>query len=198
MLIFQKPTSHKFTALKIAFITGLSDPTRCALSQKQRRFLSALDIPEADKIYYNFPYLPAFGSGETSAPLWQASFANYRQFRMARQNQYLAAARRHLETFFASAETIIFLAGSCGLEILNHAIGRHPPEKPMHVFALGPVARRRPVFPHTLIQGQRDYISKLFFRDVDVIIPGVGHMDYLDNSAVFHFINERLCSSILK
>ncbi|MEA2339299.1 MAG: hypothetical protein QOE82_3306, partial [Thermoanaerobaculia bacterium] len=64
-----------------------------------------------------------------------------------------------------------------------------------HVFALGPVARARPNAPHTIVQGTRDPITKLYFRSGDVALPGVGHMNYLEDSRALELVNTFLCNS---
>jgi hypothetical protein len=195
LIVSQPPMRHPFTPVKVALLSGLSDPETCALSRVQTDFLAALQVPESWKVYRNFPYAPCPAGARREPPLWLASLRNLRQFLQAGRRPYRDAARRHWEALAESAGELVIVTLSCGLEILNHCL---PPRgrNGLHVFALGPVAREPPRAACTLLQGARDYLSKLFFRTADVVLPGVGHMDYLGNPEVFQRINEYLCSSI--
>jgi hypothetical protein len=193
MIVFAPPTRHPFTPRKVVFLSGLSNPAACALSPTQRRFLDAVGVAEECKVYRNFPYLP--GSDiDHPPPLWQASWNNFRQFLMAARGPYLAAARRHWEALAASTDELTVIAQSCGLEIANRCLAASGGPR-VHLFSLGPVAWRAPPMSHTLIQGERDAISRLFFRAAHVVLPGVGHMNYLQHERVLHLINEHLCTS---
>jgi len=176
------------TGEKIVLLTGLSDPSTCALSAAQTRFLASLAAPESAKIYLNFPYL-ASPKARRDPPLWLASIRNTQQFLQASR----ATHREHWRALAASADSLIVITGSCGLEIFNHCVRANDPVR--HVFALGPVAWKRPSVPHTLIRGTRDPFSWAFFRKCDVELSGVGHMNYLDDSRVQRLINDYLCSS---
>jgi hypothetical protein len=191
MLVHQQEFQHPFTPAKVVLLSGLSDPTTCALTPVQQQFLSALHVPEAWKVYWNFPYVPCPGEpGQT--PLWRASWQNFRQFVLASRRSYRTAARRHWQALVRSTEELFVITLSCGLEILNNSLSAHWPIPRVHVFALGPVAWRKPRVGHTLIQGASDAISKLFFRKVDVLLPGVGHMNYFQHESVFRLIDEAL------
>lgn len=188
MILSEPPTRHPFTPLKVVLLTGLSDPTTCALSAAQTRFMASLAAPETAKIYWNFPYLPS-SQTRRDPPLWLASIRNFRQFFQASRPVY----REHWRALAASAESLVVITGSCGLEIFNHC--REARDPVGHVFALGPVARARPAVPHTLVRGTRDPFPRVFFRKCDVELSGVGHMNYLDDSRVQRLINDYLCSS---
>lgn len=200
MLIFKEPTTHTFSDLKLAFLTGLSEPKSCNLSAIQSNFLTRLSTPKASKVYLNFPYLSSSLTSREAfkePPLWRASLENSKQFFVASQSNYKTAATRHLEALAASCNKLILLLGSCGLEILNHALSPSVQAKLEHVFVFGPVARRKPVVPYTFIQGSHDLISRFFFKDAHVLVSGVGHMNYLENELVFEAVNEKL-GSLLK
>jgi hypothetical protein len=188
MILSEPPARHPFTPLKVVLLSGLSDPSTCALSAAQTRFLASLAAPEESKIYWNFPYLPSPGA-RRDPPLWLASLRNLRQFLQASRPAY----RAHWHALAASAESLVVITGSCGLEIFNHCLEAGDPVG--HLFALGPVARARPAVPHTLVQGTRDPFSRVFFRKCDVELPGVGHMTYLGDSRVQRLVNDYLCSS---
>jgi hypothetical protein len=179
------PAHHSKTNYKIAFLTGLSNPESCALSKIQKQFMTKLESPETYKIYLNFPYIPSIG--EENEPLWRASLHNTQQFFSIPTHQRLA--RRHLEELAKAANHLIFITGSCGLEILNVSLSEEVANKTLHVYALGPVAWQKSTYSCTLIQGSSDYISKLFFRKVDFQPNDVNHMNYLESIEVFEFIN---------
>lgn len=191
MMMYHPPVSFPHTPMKVAFLTGLSNPKSCSLHWVYQQFLANLDCPEAWKIYLNFPYIPN-GEDEEKASLWQASVANARQFICAPCPRYRTAAQGHLANVVTSADALFLVVGSCGLEILNQAwteaIARHK----LTIVALGPVARSRPHAACTLIQGTHDPISRLFFKDVDVVIQNVGHMDYVHSPRVFDLVNQSL------
>ncbi len=167
----------------------------------QKQFLAGLHVPEAWKVYWNFPYLACPEGSDT--PLWRASLHNFQQFILASGRRYRRAARAHSRTLVHSTEHLLVVALSCGLEILNSvlAAGDGIPGTGPHmlarirVVALGPVAWKRPAVPHTLVQGEHDYLSKLFFRNVDVVLPRLGHMAYVQNPRVAQLVNESLCGS---
>jgi hypothetical protein len=190
MIVGCPPISLVYTSVKIAFITGLSNPKSCSLSKIQRQFMSRLEVPEKYKLYYNFPYAPS--EGEEKEPLWKASFENVNQYLRCRQPYYQQQLHLHLESLAASCDQIIFLSGSCGLEMLNVALSASSQKKLAHVFAYAPVARKHPEYPCTLIQGSRDYLSQVFFKPLDKTIQGLGHMDYLQHPEVFEIVQQGL------
>ncbi len=189
MILFHAPTQHSFSKTKIAFITGLSNPKSCSLSHIQKEFISRLESP-ACKLFYNFPYVST--EGQENEPLWKASMQNIRQFLIYQSPESQKHLRLHLDHFAASCDQIIFLAGSCGLELLNVALSSESQKKLAHVFAYGPVAKAYPDFPCTLIQGSKDYLSQFFFKQVDERVTTLGHMNYLEHPRVFEIIQQNL------
>lgn len=186
------PANHPPTKYKIAFLTGLSNPRSCAISKVQKQFLNSLELPEIYKLCLNFPYIPA--DGEEDTPLWKASFYNTHQFFSISSSR--ALVREHLLQLTNSTEKLALITGSCGLEILNVGSSEEIIKKILHVYALGPVAWQKPDYPCTLIQGSSDYISKLFFRKVDLQVNDIHHMNYLENKSVFDFINQHSQQSL--
>jgi hypothetical protein len=180
------PAHHPKTSYKIAFLTGLSNPGSCALSKVQKRFMASLELPEIYKLYLNFPYLPS--EGEENEPRWKASLHNAQQFMNV--HSLRALIQTHLTQLARTADALVFITGSCGLEVLNVGLNDEVTKKILHAYALGPVAWQKPGYPHTLIQGSSDYISKLFFRNVDFQPSDVSHMNYLESKSVFDFINQ--------
>ena len=188
MVLFHPPVDHPYSKIKLALITGLSNPRSCSLSKVQHDFLSRLEFPYT--LPYNFPYFPS--TGEENEPLGKASVQNAKQFLMYQSPHCQNHLRLHLDALIASCEHIIFLAGSCGLEILNLALTQQSKTKVSHVFAYGPVAKKYPDYSCTLIQGSSDYLSRCFFKQVDQSIPNLGHMDYLQHPKVFDIIQQGL------
>lgn len=175
---------------QVAFLTGQSDPRRCALSPLQQRFIDALAAPLA--VPHNFPYDAATPAFRTT-PLWRASVANARQYLGSRG---LAFRRRHrpaVEALLARRERSLLLAGSCGLELLvNLQLPRDLLDR-LAVFAYGPVARRRPDCDCLLLQGHDDRLSRWYFPHVDVRVSA-GHMDYLAQASVLQHCRDYLAA----
>jgi hypothetical protein len=168
--------------LQIAFLTGQSAPPGCALSPAQASFLDALDAPMARKVGWNFPYRP-WPRPFRRTPLLRASLANARQYLGSRRPEFRARHRQGVLELLAGADRTLFLAGSCGLELLaNLGLPREALRR-THVFAYGPVARRVPACDCLLVQGREDCISRLWFRRVDVRVD-CGHLGYLRSARV--------------
>jgi hypothetical protein len=173
--------------LQVFFLTGQSDPPRCALSPVQQAFIDALPLPAPAKLRLNFPY-------DTDTAPWRpnslavASLNNavlYVRSRQAGFAQYAPSVLQQL----ARADRTMILAGSSGIELLNNL--RLPAEalRTVHVFAYGPVARTLPPCACTLVQGRRDWISRAWFRSVDHRVD-CSHRDYLESPEVLS-----LCAS---
>lgn len=190
MILYQPPAQHPRTPVKVVLLSGLSDPATCALTRPQRDFLAALSVPEEWKLYWNFPYLPS--PEWRGVPLWLASLRNARLFLTLSRRPCRAAVRRHWLALVESTERLVVVTLSCGLEIVRQCLGPTPAPRPLDVVALGPVAWTTPPVSCTLIQGTRDYLSKLFFRKATIVVPAVGHMDYLHSPQVLQEVNEAL------
>ena len=202
MIVFQRPENHSFTPVKIAFLTGLSYPNDCALSSVQTQFLKHLQCCESWKVYQNFPYIlqakPATPQLMFMPDILTTSISNIKQYYLASSHRYKTAAKQHLTQLAMSCEHLFLIVGSCGLEILNHALTVEVKQKLRYVFAFGPVAKALPSSEHMLIQGRQDYISKAFFKNVDCLIPDMGHLGYLENDLVFQRINTGLQHELSK
>lgn len=187
-MIHLPPARHPFNPVKVLLVSGLSDPTTCALTDPQRRFLAAVGVPEEWKVYWNFPYLPSDRRRQTP-PLWLASVRNGRQFLAASTAGYRAAATRHWRAAADSAARLLVVTNSCGLEIVNRCCEPDDAGR-VSVLALGPVASGPPRLPTTLVQGTADYVSRLFVRRPHVRLPGLGHMEYVQHPRVLQLANE--------
>lgn len=202
MIVLRPPVAWPHARVRIVWLTGLSDPRRCELSEAQEAFLRRLDAPEECKLYRNFPYLPCDGNA-ASPPLLRASLRNGRQFLAAsgwRSNtaaDYRSAAALHWQALARSTDRLLILAGSCGLEIVRRCLACSESSiADVRIAALGPVGWTRPPCETLLVQGSRDYVSRLFFRRPDVLVPSVGHMNYLSSDQVFDVVNRWVCDNI--
>ncbi|MEI8384161.1 MAG: hypothetical protein WCJ09_28895 [Planctomycetota bacterium] len=191
-MIFSPPVIHPRTDVKVVLWSGLSDPTDCALSRTQLRFLDQLAVPDESKIYANFPYIKPVRSEQAAIPIVHASWRNLSQFLNARHSPYRDHAVKHWEALARSCRGLLVITISCGLEILNAALSSGVRPEVLEVLALGPVARRRPDASHLLVRGGRDYVLNPFFRDVDLVVPDIGHMDYLEHPTILELTNGQL------
>ncbi|MDB6078347.1 MAG: hypothetical protein JWO82_2094, partial [Akkermansiaceae bacterium] len=143
----------------IAFLTGQSDPASNALSEDQRAFLDRLSFLPDEKFARNFPYR-SVPRPFRKIPLLTASLNNSLQYLRSRQPRFAATHRDEIIRTFSPYDRVIFLAGSCGLELFSNL---HLPADftaKAHVFAYGPVSRNLPRCA-TLwrVQGSGDRIS---------------------------------------
>lgn len=192
MMVLRPPVKHSFNKRKIVLMSGLSNPNSCRLSQLQRSFLDKLNATSNEVVQSNFPYL-VDESGETPPPsLLTASINNGKQFLTARRSPYKESAIAHWQSLVDSCNELIVITLSCGLEIFNVCTSTGIQPDRMHVIALGPVARNRPDAPHQLIRGGWDFVTLPFFPTADMIIPRVGHMNYLENETVLEIVNQTL------
>ena len=177
--------SHSFpVSFQVAFLTGQSHPPSAALSPSQAAFLAALPMPALSQVTLNFPY-PSEAPAHpfTYTPLLLASMRNGWQHFASRRPAFSEQHRLAIEVLLSRADRTLFLAGSCGLELFNNLGLPVSALERVTIFAYGPVARRRPDCDCLLVQGRRDWISRSYFRRVDVRVDG-GHMDYLGNPSV--------------
>lgn len=169
-------------AVQVAFLTGQSDPGRCALSPEQQAFLDALPLPESAKLRRNFPYdertLPY-----RDVPLVVAAVNNARQFLGAGSPAFAAQHRASVLRMLERAALTVLLAGSCGLELLAALLLPADVLARVSVFAYGPVARRLPACEIVRVRGRGDWISRAWVAPVDHEVDG-GHMAYLENARV--------------
>ena len=171
------------TRLQLAFLTGQSDPARCALSPQQRAFGQALLAPGRVLHPCNFPYDAATADHQPAA-LLAASWHNTRHYLRSRRPGFAAAHGPALAQLLQAAPHTLLLAGSCGLELLANL--ELPPALAQRcsVLAYGPVARRAPqVAQLQVLVGRQDWVSRLGWRGARQWIDS-GHMDYLQQPAV--------------
>lgn len=178
---------------RIAFLTGQSDPGRCALSPAQRRTLDALaaDADGIDPVALNFPW-NAGTAPWRPVPLPRASLANGRQYLAARRGALSPFAAHDIvaaRAWLASTPRTLLLVGSCGLSLLDALLAPLDTDARarLRVVAYGAVGPRWPAgIVGVQLHGDRDRIAR-WFGPVDGPAPQAlpcGHMDYLDHEAV--------------
>lgn len=162
----------------VGFITGHSVRGCTGLSREQREFQQRCAVPEANWLKHNFPWQETFPFPEPFR-LLNASWSNVRHYFESRRAAFREQHRAEVVERFAGLDAVILLAGSCGLELLNNLDLPVETRQRLHVFAYGPVSRRRPeVASCFMVQGERDVISRAFHREVDARFP-CSHMGYL-------------------
>jgi hypothetical protein len=168
--------------LQVAFMTGQSDPGRCALSPIQQAFLDALPVPDSGKVRTNFPY-DAGTLPYREMTLALASWNNVRQYLASQSAAFAAAHRPAVLRMLGRAERTVILAGSCGLEILANLSLPQSALEHVHVFAYGPVCRHRPACEVVVVRGRRDWLARACGTRRDRMVEG-GHLTYLQNPEV--------------
>jgi hypothetical protein len=147
------------------------------------------------KVRVNFPY-PSETRPHREMPLLRASWSNYAQYRASRRPEFAARYRPAVLALLARAETTLFLAGSCGLELL---VNLHLPAEELaraRVFAYGASARRRPECALRTVHARWDWVAFLGARG-RLGRPdsrgGGGHLGYLRDPKVL-----ALCSAYVE
>lgn len=171
-------SSETAAPIRIAFLTGRSDPARCGLSPQQQSFLGALRAPGREPVDRNFPYA-APQSGHVAVPLPLAAWRNLGDYIGARRPAFIRRYRAQVAAAFEGDVAVVLLAGSCGLELLANLHLEASLRARLHVFAYGPVARQAPDVARLLcVQGRGDWISRVGWHGPVHRVDG-GHMDYL-------------------
>lgn len=172
-----------------AFITGHSVRGCTGLSQKQQSFQQRSGLSAEHWLPHNFPYKPTFAFPERF-PLLRASVNNARHYFASRRPSF---ARQHgaaVNAVLQPYDTILLLAGSCGLELFNNLRLADGLRSRIHIFACGPVSRRRPeVASCVMVQGTGDWLSRLCHRTVDHRYE-CSHMGYLDHPETLRLFQE--------
>jgi hypothetical protein len=162
----------------VGFITGHSVPGCTGLSPAHRDFQRRSAAPEQNWLPYNFPWQETFPFRKPQN-LLIASWRNVRHYLQSRRPAFREQHRAGVVALVSKYDAVILVAGSCGLELLNNLDLPSETRRRLHVFAYGPVSRRRPeVASCFLVQGERDLISRWFHRQVDARFP-CHHMGYL-------------------
>lgn len=183
-----EPAAFPWTPVKIAVVTGLSDVRHCELAEDQRLLLESIDVPSEWKVMRNFPFVAA-RVGTRRSSLLRASLANGYQFLNARR--LMTSAAPHWRALFASTDRLLLLVGSCGYQFVADALRFNPGGTAVQVLSLGPVGfRRARRMDSCVVQGEGDWISRLFVATADVRLRGVGHMDYWGHEQVREVVRD--------
>lgn len=163
----------------VGFITGQSVPGCTGLSTEQQAFQKRTEVPAERWLQNNFPWHETYPFPEPFQ-LLAASWNNVRGYLASRQPAFAEQHRELVIQKLADYDTIILLAGSCGLELLNNLNLPKDLRARLHVFAYGPVSRQRPeVASCFIVQGERDWLSRFYHRQADRRYP-CPHMGYLE------------------
>ena len=169
-------------ALQVAFLTGQSDPDRCALSPEQQAFLDRLPVVPNGRVGRNFPYAP-----DTEAyrpvPLLPASWHNAHQYLASRKPRFAERHRPAVLRMLSQAEQTVLLAGSCGLELLAQLSLPASALIRLHVFAYGPCARRHPDCDLVTVLGRHDWIARAWSGSAHHVVAAT-HFSYLTSPEV--------------
>lgn len=185
---------------RIVFLTGQSDPERCALSVEQAEMLAALadQATDIDCVPRNFPW-----HAETAPwrpqPLWRASLANARQYLDARLGRLAGSERAR--AWLLQAPRSLLLTGSCGLALLDTLVRdlADPLRARLRVVSYGAVAARWPRgIEGANLRGRRDWIAAaLGPRPAPATRTlACGHMDYLQDPAAREAVLAASCEQL--
>lgn len=166
-----------WTPVKVGWISGVSRPRSRALSDEQRQFIEWLPVPDAWKLRTNFPYGAAAESYRPTS-LLLASTVNAARFALAVQPQRRRSRVRHWQALKASCDELLLVASSCGSQIAAGLEAAAPHGARLDLLVFGGVdlgARRR---TNLRVRGDRDRVARIFSGRSDVVLAGVGHMDY--------------------
>lgn len=178
-----------------AFITGHSVRGCTGLSAEQFDFLRRSELPEERWLTCNFPYHETFPFPRPN--LIRASLNNSCHYYFSRFGGFRDRHRDQVIGIFSRYEKVILLAGSCGLELLNNLELPDDIRGRLHVFSYGAVSRKLPdTASHLMVQGSRDFISKIFHRRVDHCYAG-SHMGYLRSPETLGLFNS-FCLRIIE
>lgn len=188
-------------APRIAFLTGRSDPRRCALSPSQQALLDALSNDAAGIALepLNFPWDPASAPWRP-VPLLRASAANAREYLAARRGRIAGLTPEALacaQAYLLAPPRSLLLVGSCGLSLLRPLLAPFDAAQRarLRVVAYGGVAPHWPAqVAGVQLRGRRDRIAAWFGPDDGPPVRSVahGHMDYLDGDAVLSAARDAL------
>lgn len=196
MRILRQPVrQYPQTKFKIVVVSGLSNPLSCELTPAQASLIALPELPSESVVTRNFPFCDQIDADDSilssyarkkphQASLIRASYSNGLQFIRTWSAEYHRNAIPHWNALLHSVDHLLVISGSCGIQLLTSCKQLQGTFNKVHLLALGPVGLLRPTFPTVLLQGNRDWLSRAFFRSPDTIVHGVGHMDYWEHPQV--------------
>lgn len=174
--------------MKIAFMTGLSSWNNNKLSPIQETFLNNLKTEEKNKIYLNFPFIDK-NQVYKKPHIILASISNACQYFLSK-TIWIKKHQKELRELLKTEKVLLLLVGSCGLEILRNMDLSTMDRNKIHVITYGGVAKKTPDYKYiTLVQGDKDWISRLWIKEYDLIIQS-DHMNYLESEELLNFTNQ--------
>lgn len=171
------------------FITGHSVRGCTGLSHAQREFQARTCVPTEDWLQHNFPWHETFPFPETFH-LLHASFNNVTHYLRSRRASFATSHREAVTQLLGKNDTILLLAGSCGLELFNNLRLPDDLRRRIHIFAYGPVSRQLPdVASYCLVQGTHDWLSR-FYHPHAHHRYACPHMGYLHAPETLRLFND--------
>ena len=175
-------------SLQVAFLTGQSDPGRCAISPLQQGFLKAVGVRSEEVVEQNFPF-EATTRPWRETPLWLASIANVRQVMAARRRGFGERYRPVVDALLERRACTLLLTGSCGLELWRRVAPSPALRTRAVLVAYGPVAGGCAPEVTMVAQGQHDWISRLGYTGQVDVRCDCGHMGYLNASPLLKAVS---------
>lgn len=175
--------------VKALFLTGQSHRQSCGLSPAQSNVANIIQQQGASISELNFPYNEQLTDFKL-ANIVQASVNNAQQFLICYNKRFTQQYSDKLIAQLQDHDKYLILAGSCGLHIFNHLTLPQTLLDKIHIIAYGPVAHKTAATKTQLIQGTQDWISKIFFKQVDLQVP-CGHMDYLECELFIDYLKQQ-------
>jgi|GEM_PF-1803702 len=176
---------------RICLLTGQSSFTSSALPADKLTFLSAVTSAEAVLTPTGFPWHDSLSKQQSRAPgLFGASLRNVQQVIWVRYNKdFRNALSAIVGTLLErTEERLLLVTGSCGVDLLSHALSLLPTGGPqIWALILGPTGRLPAdgrITRSLVIQGHRDIWSRLLWRGPVHVRPDCGHLDYYRNCDV--------------
>jgi hypothetical protein len=172
-------------AQRLCLLTGQSDFATSDLPADKEAFLKIVAPTDTIVTHAGFPWHADFTKPvHTIPPLLAASYRNARQWIWARRDElYRNALSNIIHTVVQRTEKrLLFVLGSCGVDLLAEALSRLPAGGPeIWAAILGPAGRipaHQNLTRQIVIQGQYDIWSRVLWRGSVQKQPKCGHLDY--------------------
>jgi len=185
---------------RVLLLTGQSSFSSARLSPEQESFLRHVAPARCEVVWSGFPYHTEFlGSDFRSSGMVAASVRNGLQVMWSFWHPgYRRALLRVLqEVIDTTSRRLVLITGSCGLQLANVVWPklRLPSALRVQVVALGPACfstLRLHGAQITVLQGDRDGWSRLFYRGLVDVRCACGHLDYWTSMEVRRRVGEML------
>jgi hypothetical protein len=172
-------------AQRLCLLTGQSDFATSDLPADKTAFLKIVAPTDTMVTHAGFPWHADFTKPAHATPtLLAASYRNARQWIWARRDErYRNALSNIINTVAQRTEKrLLFVLGSCGVDLLAEALSRLPARGPeIWAAILGPAGRiplHQSLTRQIVIQGRYDIWSRALWRGSVQNRPKCGHLDY--------------------